>query len=65
MTSHLAKMTTTRTVFVSVFLGWRTLVDAIEHGEITTSGSAKAAPDLWALLADLANRLISTIIDSR
>jgi alkyl sulfatase BDS1-like metallo-beta-lactamase superfamily hydrolase len=47
-----ATVTTTRTVFESVVLGQRTLVDAIEHGEITTSGNGRAASDLWALLVN-------------
>ena len=43
---------TTRTVFESVVLGQRTLADAIEHRDITTSGDTKAVCDLWALLVD-------------
>jgi alkyl sulfatase BDS1-like metallo-beta-lactamase superfamily hydrolase len=45
-------VTTTRTVFESVILERRTLADAMEHGEITTIGSAKAVSDLFALLVD-------------
>jgi alkyl sulfatase BDS1-like metallo-beta-lactamase superfamily hydrolase len=40
-------VTTTRTVFESVILGQRTLTDAMERREITTSGDAKAISDLW------------------
>ena len=45
-------LTTTRSVFERVILGQRTLADAIEHHDITTSGDAKAVSDLWALLVD-------------
>jgi alkyl sulfatase BDS1-like metallo-beta-lactamase superfamily hydrolase len=45
-------VTTTRAVLEGVILGQRTLADAIEHREITTSGDAKAVSDLWALLVD-------------
>ena len=45
-------VTTTRSVFESVILGRRTLADAMEHGEITTVGDAKAVSDLFALLVD-------------
>jgi alkyl sulfatase BDS1-like metallo-beta-lactamase superfamily hydrolase len=41
---------TTRTVFEKVILGQRTLAAAMEHGELTTIGDAKAVSDLWALL---------------
>ena len=47
-----ATVTATRMVFESVILGQRTLADAIEHHDITTSGDAKAVSDLWALLVD-------------
>src|SRR6266481_266595 len=45
-------VTTTRPVFESVILERRTLADAMEHGEITTIGDAKAVSDLFALLVD-------------
>jgi alkyl sulfatase BDS1-like metallo-beta-lactamase superfamily hydrolase len=45
-------VTTTRSVFESVILERRTLADAMEHGEITTVGDAKAVSDLFALLVD-------------
>jgi linear primary-alkylsulfatase len=45
-------VTTTRPVFEAVILGQRTLADALDRGEITTSGNAKAVRDLWALLVD-------------
>ena len=45
-------VTTTRPVFESVILGQRTLVDAMEHRQITTVGDAKAVSDLIALLVD-------------
>jgi alkyl sulfatase BDS1-like metallo-beta-lactamase superfamily hydrolase len=45
-------VTTTRTAFESVILGQRTLVDAMEHREITTVRDAKAVSDLFALLVD-------------
>ena len=45
-------VTTTRPVFESVILERRTLADAMEHGEITIIGDAKAVSDLLALLLD-------------
>jgi alkyl sulfatase BDS1-like metallo-beta-lactamase superfamily hydrolase len=45
-------VTTTRSVFESVILGERTLSDAIEHGDLVTSGNAKAVFDFWALLVE-------------
>jgi alkyl sulfatase BDS1-like metallo-beta-lactamase superfamily hydrolase len=47
-----ATVTTTRPVFESIVLGKRTLRDAIEHGDIMTSGDARAISDLWALLVE-------------
>ena len=44
--------TTTRPVFEAVILGQRTLADALDRREITTSGNVKAVRDLWALLVD-------------
>ena len=45
-------VTTTRSVLESVILGQRTLADAAQRGDLTTSGDAKAIFDLWALLVD-------------
>jgi len=45
-------VTTTRGVFESVILGQRTLADALQRGDIATSGDAKALVDFWALLID-------------
>jgi ubiquinone biosynthesis protein UbiJ len=39
-------------VFESVILEQRTLSDAIQHGDLVTSGDAKAVSDFWALLVD-------------
>ena len=47
-----ATVTTTRSVFESVILGQRTLADAIQHGDLTASGDAKAVLECWALLVD-------------
>jgi alkyl sulfatase BDS1-like metallo-beta-lactamase superfamily hydrolase len=47
-----AAVTTTRSVFESVILEQRTLSDAIQHGDLVTSGDAKAVSDFWALLVD-------------
>jgi alkyl sulfatase BDS1-like metallo-beta-lactamase superfamily hydrolase len=45
-------VTTTRSVFEAVVLGQRTLAEALDRREITTSGNVKALRDLWALLVD-------------
>ena len=45
-------VTTTRPVFESIVLGQRTLADAMEHGDITTSGDVKAVSGLWMLLVN-------------
>ncbi len=45
-------VTTTRTVFESIVLGQRTLADAMEQREITTSGDTKAISAFWVVLAD-------------
>jgi alkyl sulfatase BDS1-like metallo-beta-lactamase superfamily hydrolase len=47
-----ANVTATRAAFERVILGQRSLADAIEQGEITTSGDAKAVSLLFALLVD-------------
>jgi alkyl sulfatase BDS1-like metallo-beta-lactamase superfamily hydrolase len=47
-----ATVTTTRSVFESIILGERTLSDAIQHGDLVTSGNARAVSDFWALLVD-------------
>jgi alkyl sulfatase BDS1-like metallo-beta-lactamase superfamily hydrolase len=39
-------------VFESVILGERTLSDAIQHGDLVTSGNARAVVDFWALLVE-------------
>jgi alkyl sulfatase BDS1-like metallo-beta-lactamase superfamily hydrolase len=45
-------VSTTRTAFHSVVLGQRTLADAMERREITTTGDAKAVAMLFALIVD-------------
>jgi alkyl sulfatase BDS1-like metallo-beta-lactamase superfamily hydrolase len=45
-------VSTTRTVFQSVVLGQRTLADAMERREITTTGDTNALPVLFSLLVD-------------
>jgi len=45
-------VTTARPVLEAVILGQRTLADALDRREITTSGNLKAVGDLWALLVD-------------
>jgi alkyl sulfatase BDS1-like metallo-beta-lactamase superfamily hydrolase len=45
-------VTTTRTVFEGVILGERTLSDAIQRGDLVTSGNARALSDFWALLVE-------------
>jgi alkyl sulfatase BDS1-like metallo-beta-lactamase superfamily hydrolase len=45
-------VTTTRAAFESVILGQRPLADAMEHGEITTTGDTQAVSRLLGLLAD-------------
>jgi len=50
-------VTTTRPVFEAVVLGQRTLADALDRSEITTSGHVNAVRDLWALLVDFPSGL--------
>jgi len=45
-------VTTTRSVFERIILEQRTLADALERGDVTTSGNRKAVVDFWALLVD-------------
>jgi alkyl sulfatase BDS1-like metallo-beta-lactamase superfamily hydrolase len=47
-----ATVTTTRSALESVILGRRTLANAIENRELTTSGEAQAVQNLWALIVD-------------
>ena len=45
-------VTTTRSLFETVILGQRTLSDAIQRGNLVTSGNASALFDFWALLVE-------------
>jgi alkyl sulfatase BDS1-like metallo-beta-lactamase superfamily hydrolase len=47
-----ATVTTTRGVFESIILGERTLSEAMQHGDLVTSGNAGAVSDFWALLVE-------------
>jgi alkyl sulfatase BDS1-like metallo-beta-lactamase superfamily hydrolase len=47
-----ATVTTTRRVFESVILGERTLSDAIQRGDLVTSGNARTVLDFWAVLVE-------------
>jgi alkyl sulfatase BDS1-like metallo-beta-lactamase superfamily hydrolase len=47
-----ATVTTTRSVLENIILGERTLSDAIQRGDLVTTGNARAVVDFWALLVE-------------